>query len=121
MKPEKGLRDTIARWDDALANNNLAEMEKYMSADWVIVGTGGGITSREDFLASIKSGDVVHSRMTTDETRIKVYGDTAVVIARGISEGTYKGQFFSLHEWSANVFIWKDGGWVCVSTMLTPV
>lgn len=76
-----------------------------MGPDWVIVGTGSGISSRADFLGSVISGDLVHSKMSMDENRIKIYGDTAIVTAKGSSEGTYKGGFFSLYEWSTSVFI----------------
>ena len=121
MKSEKGLLEVVQRWDDAIARNDLPEMEKYMNADWVIIGTGGGITSKADFLGTIRSGEVIHSKMTTDESRIKIYDNTGVITAKGISEGTYKGQFFSLHEWSTSVFIWEENCWICVLTMLTPV
>jgi len=121
MKSEKELLEVVQRWDEAIANNELSEMEKYMSPDWVIISTGGGITSMTDFLAAIRSGEVVHSKMTTDESRIKIYDNAGVITAKGVSEGTYKGQFFSLHEWSTSVFIWEDNQWICVLTMLTPI
>ena len=82
MKAEQELAEALAAWDDAIARNDLAEMSRYMSDDWVIVGTGGGITSKFQFLASIRSGDVVHTRMSSEETRIRIYGNTAVATAR---------------------------------------
>ncbi len=91
-----------------------------MSSDRVIVGTNGGITPRAKFLESIRSGDLVHSHMDNDMMRVKTYGDTGVVIARGTSAGTYKGKPFQFYEWSQSVFIYLSERWLCVSTMLTP-
>ncbi len=121
MESEKQLLTAALKWDEAIARNDLPEMERYMANDWVIVGSGDGITSRADFLSSVSSGDLVHSKMTTEESRIRIYGDTGLVTAKGISEGTYKGQFFSLYEWSTSVFRLEGDQWLCVLTMLTPV
>ncbi len=121
MNKEEALHKALVNWDDALARNDLPEMERYMAPDWVIVGTGSGITSRADFLGSIISGHLVHSKMTMDESRIRIYGNTGIITAKGTSEGTYKGHFFSLYEWSTSVFIWEGMSWTCVLTMLTPV
>jgi ketosteroid isomerase-like protein len=121
MNKEEALLKALQNWDDALARNDLPAMERYMAPDWVIVGTGSGITSRADFLGSVISGDLVHSKMSMDESRIKIYGNMGIVTAKGTSEGTYKGSFFSLYEWSTSVFTWEGAGWTCVLTMLTPV
>ena len=91
-----------------------------MSEDWVIIGTDGGITSKENFLAFISSGDLKHSKMDFEDLRIEIYDNTGVVTSRGTSSGTYKDQPFTLYEWSSNVFIRKEGKWQCVLTMLTP-
>ena len=108
------------QWDEAMVKNNADEIASFMSDDWVIVGTEGGITSKASFLQFIESGDLTHSRMDADESRVRIYGDTGVVISRGTSAGNYKGQPFSLYEWSTSIFIYKQGKWSCVLTMLTP-
>jgi hypothetical protein len=120
MNPEQELLQSEKDWNLAIAENNLIEMEKFMSDDWIIVGTGSGITSKPEFLEWIRSGDVVHSRMDSDFIRIKIYENTGVVTSRGTSAGKYKGQDFELYEWSTSTFIRKDNRWLCVHTMLTP-
>jgi hypothetical protein len=57
--------------------------------------------------------------MDSDEMRVTVYEKSGLVISRGTSAGHYKGQRFSLYEWSMNMFILKGTSWQCVSTMLT--
>jgi ketosteroid isomerase-like protein len=117
---EEELRQFGKMWDAAMVGNDADEIGRFMSEDWVIVGSEGGITSKEEFLEWIRSGDLTHSRMDSDETRIKIYGDAGVVTSRGTSAGKYKGQPFSLYEWSSSVFIRQEGIWICVHTMLTP-
>jgi hypothetical protein len=120
MNPEEELQQFGKMWDTAMVSNNADEIGRFMSQDWVIVGSEGGITSKEEFLEWIRSGDLTHSRMDSDETRIKIYGDAGVVTSRGTSAGKYKRQPFDLYEWSSSVFIRQEGTWICVYTMLTP-
>jgi ketosteroid isomerase-like protein len=116
----KELSLLCRKWDEAIVTNDVVEIGKYMSADWVIIGTEGGITPKSHFLDFIKSGDLFHNKMDFDDIRVVEYGDAAIVISKGTSSGTYKGEPFSYYEWSTNVFIKKDGHWLCVLTMLTP-
>ena len=107
-------------WDEAMVRNSPDEISKFMSDDWVIVGTEGGITSKTSFLNPVKSGDLLHTQMDAGDVRVRIYDKTGVLTSRGTSGGTYKGQPFSFYEWSTSVFIWKEGTWSCVLTMLTP-
>ena len=106
-------------WDKAMLTNDVDEISKFMSDDWIIVGTEGGITSKETFLTFISSGDLKHSQMNSDETRIKLYGNTGITISRGTSAGTFKDQPFNYYEWSVSVFMHNGDTWKCVTTMLT--
>jgi ketosteroid isomerase-like protein len=107
-------------WDDAMIRNDAVEIGRFMSDDWVIIGTEGGITPKSAFMRSIESGDLLHTRMDAADFRVRVYGDSGVLTSRGTSSGTYKGQSFSYFEWSTSVFLWKNDSWSCVLTMLTP-
>lgn len=117
---EKELLQFEKDWNRAIEKNNADEIGTFMSDDWVIVGTEGGIIPKNEFLGWITSGDLTHSRMDTDETRVKVYGDTGIITSRGTSAGKYKEQYFELYEWSASTCVYKNGKWVCVHSMLTP-
>ena len=73
MNTEEDLILFGKHWDEAMVSNNVDEIKKFMSDDWVIVGTEGGITSKSSFLEWIKSGLVTHSRMDSDEIRVRIY------------------------------------------------
>jgi hypothetical protein len=107
-------------WDEAMIRNNPQEITRFMSDDWVIVGTEGGITPKSSFIESIRSGDLIHRQMDADDFRVRIYENTGVLTSRGTSAGTYKGQPFSFFEWSTSIFLWKADEWRCVLTMLTP-
>ncbi len=119
MTTEQRVLECYKNWDKAIENNDIEAMSRYMSDDWVCVGSTG-ITPKASFLESIRSGDLQHTEMSSDFTKVKVYNDAAVVVGRGVSAGTYNGQSFSLYEWSTSMFVLAGNDWICVLTMLTP-
>jgi ketosteroid isomerase-like protein len=120
MTFEEELVQFGKQWDEAMINNDPSEISKFMSEDWIIVGTEGGITTKQEFLSGIVSGDLTHSVMNSDKTVIKIYDNTAIVTSRGTSAGKYKGADFEFYEWSTSVCIRRQNKWQCVHTMLTP-
>jgi len=120
METEKqGLLKFSNSWDEAMVGNDANEIAKFMSDDWIIVGSNG-ITSKSSFLQFISSGALTHNRMDSDETSIRIYGNTGILVSRGTSAATYNGESFSLYEWSTSVFMKTEGKWRCILTMLTP-
>ena len=57
--------------------------------------------------------------MRGDVKRVRIYGDVVLVNARGVNSGHYKGQPFSADEWITDVFVKREGRWLCVLTHLT--
>jgi ketosteroid isomerase-like protein len=112
LKVEKGFVDAIAK-------NDLDAIERFVTDDWIIINADGGIIDRERFLEVIKSGTLTHEMMESDDMRVCVYGDSAVVSALTRSKGKFMGQEFTTHERSTDVFVRRDGRWRCVLTQLT--
>jgi uncharacterized protein (TIGR02246 family) len=108
-----------AAWATALLSNDADGIARFMTEDWVVV-SDSGITSRERFLAVIRSGLLTHSAMRpADEGRIRVYGDTAVCTFRVGSTAQFGGRSRDADEWVTDVFVRRDGEWRCALTHLT--
>lgn len=108
-------------WDRAMIANDADAIGRYMADDWTIVGSDGRVGGKADFLALVRSGALTHDVMTSEDFNVRVYGDTAVVIARGVSGGKYKGQAFREMERSSSVFVRQAGEWRCVLTHLSRI
>ena len=106
-------------WDRAMVENDVEAIGRYMAEDWIIVGPDGSIGDKPTFLQLVKSGALSHDEMTSEDVRVRVYGDTAVVTARGVSGGKYQGQAFREVERSSCVFVRQQGQWRCVLTHLS--
>jgi uncharacterized protein (TIGR02246 family) len=107
-------------WAAAIVSDDAHRIAAFMAEDWVIV-SASGIESRERFLALVESGALSHSAMArASEARIKVYGDVAVYTARVTNTAHYQGQRFDADEWTTDVFVRRDGRWLCVLSHITP-
>jgi hypothetical protein len=113
------LLDFSKRWDKAMITNNTSEISKFMSDNWIIIGSSG-ITPKSAFLQMISSGILSHNRMDSDEDNIIIYGNTGIQVSRGTSAGKFNGKDFSLYEWSTSIYMKTGNKWLCVLTMLTP-
>lgn len=116
---EQELIDLAHAWDRAMVRNDADAIGGYMADDWTIVGSDGSVGDKENFLALVRSGALTHDVMTSEEFRVRMYGDTAVVIARGTSGGLYRGEAFRELERTSCVFVKQDGQWKCVLTHLS--
>jgi ketosteroid isomerase-like protein len=108
-----------AEWDRAMVENDVVAIGRYMADDWTIVGSDGSVGDKASFLALVQSGTLIHDVMESHEMRVRVYGETAVVVSRGVSGGTYQGQPFHELERVSCVFVRDEGRWRCVLTHLS--
>jgi len=116
---EDALRSVAVEWDKAMVTNDADAIDHYMADDWVIIGSNGTVSDKAAFLGLVRSGALTHDVMESHDMQVRVYGDTAVVIARGISGGTFEGRAFYLVERVSSVFVKQASHWKCVSTHLS--
>lgn len=110
----------VAReWDRAMVGNDADIIGQFMSQDWVIIGSDGRIIDRDRFLFVVRSGMLTHDVMESHEVNVRVYGDAAVMTARGISGGMFQGNAFREVERVSCVFVRQEGKWRCVHTHLS--
>ncbi len=104
---------------DAIVRNDLEGIGRLVTDDWIIVDPNGEIVDRARFFEVIKSGAVTHDMMESEDFRVRVYGDSAVVSGLTRTKGKFMGQEFSTRERATDVFVKRDGRWQCVLTHLT--
>jgi ketosteroid isomerase-like protein len=116
---EQELLAVVQSWDAAMVRNDAGAIGRFMADEWTLIGSDGTSSDKESFLALIRAGVLSHDVMTSDDITIRVYGDAAVVTARGVSGGLYQGRQFREVERQSNVFIRQEAQWLCVLTHLS--
>jgi ketosteroid isomerase-like protein len=105
----------------AMVSNDVRRIRACVAEDWVLITPEGGVVPGSRILHVIESGELSHDTMTKEVGRVMVYGDVAVVTARGRNTGLFRGERISADEWVTDVYRRIDGRWLCVLTQLTPV
>jgi ketosteroid isomerase-like protein len=118
-KAEEELLKLEEAFADAIVKNDLEGIGRLVADDWIIIDPNGGIVDRTRFFEVIKSGALTHDTMESEDFRVRVYGDSAVVTGITRTKGRFMGQKFRTHERATDVFVRRAGRWECVLTHLT--
>jgi ketosteroid isomerase-like protein len=116
---EEELLKLEEAFSEAIVKNDLEGIGRLVADDWIIIDPNGEIVDRTRFFEVIKSGALTHDTMDSEDFRVRVYGDSAVVTGITRTKGKFMGQEFSAQERSTDVFVMRDGRWQCVLTHLT--
>ncbi|MFF0988706.1 nuclear transport factor 2 family protein [Kocuria nitroreducens] len=118
---EEELLAVVRSWAEAIVANDATRIAAFVTADWVMV-SDTGISPGKRFLDLVASGDLTHSAMeVVGPTRVRDLGTTAVLTARVTNTAHYLGRRFDADEWTTDVFVRRDGHWLCELTHYTAV
>lgn len=106
-------------FEQAVIKNDADAVARFLHDDWIIIDPDGGIVDKERFLAVIRSGALTHEVMKSEDVKVRIYGDTAVVTALTVTTGAYNGQSFTTRERATDVLVKTAGHWQTVSSQLT--
>lgn len=121
LELKKQFQHIEDNFNNAVVSNNVDEIKKCITEDWVLVDSQGGIIPQERFFNVLEQGLLSHSTMTKEVLRVKLYGDIAVVTGRGQNTGTWQGKPIKADEWVTDVYKRENDKWLCILTHLTPV
>ena len=108
-------------FNKAVISNQVDEIKKCITEDWVLIDSQGGIIQQEGFFRVLEQGLLSHHTMTKQILRVKVYDHIALVTGRGQNTGSWQGQPLEADEWITDVYKKENDKWLCVLTHLTPV
>ncbi len=92
-----------------------------MAPDYVQVDGSGRLVDKEEVLASFRSGERNWVEAHSDDHRVRVYGDVAVVVGRWRARGTNAGRAFDYAARYVAVWARHEGEWRMVSDQATPM
>jgi len=93
----------------------VGEMDRLLADDYVGISSNGTIENKQQELAQRSAGTVRISRMDITDTRVRVYGDTAVVTSQAQLEGTNGTSDISGRYRYTRVYARRLGKWKIVS------
>ena len=103
--------------DQALMNNDADWFERVFADDM----TFNGKPSKAQVVAEIRSKDRKWQAVRHDEYRVRIYGNTAVVVYRSDSTMDYKGKVSTNLATTTDVYVKQNGVWRAVVHDVTPI
>ncbi len=103
------------QWQQATVTNNIGEMNRLLADDYVGISSNGTVENKQQALAQRSAGTVRIARLDLTDTRVRVYGDTAVVTSQAQLEGTNGTSDISGQYRYTRVYNRRLGQWKIVS------
>jgi ketosteroid isomerase-like protein len=120
-KVEETIMKIEREWIDASVKGDTAALDKIEAEDYIIIDPTGTISTKAEDMKNVKSGDLKFDSMEIFESKVRVYGDAAVVTAKSHIKGKYKTQDISGDYSATDVFVKKGGQWRAVSSHITRI
>jgi len=121
MSDEAAVRAVLREWLDALARNDLATVERIVADDYVITAAGGKVMNKTEDLAELKSGEIKFVSAEASDVKVRLFGNTAVVIGAGKYVVDSKGKRAEFRERFTDVYVKRGGRWQPVASHTTPI
>jgi ketosteroid isomerase-like protein len=119
---EASVKKFVDEWATAERQNDATALAGILENGYLGVGPRGFVLTKEDWLQRYKSGDLHNDAFNFDEAKIRLYGDTAVVIGRQIQKTKYQGQEVPGGEFRTTlVLVKQQGRWQLASLQLSPI
>jgi hypothetical protein len=77
--PEDGVKEAGAGWRQGAIKQDKALLEKYLADDLVYTHGGGQSETKAQYIANVLKGPSHYKAMEPSETRVRIYGKTAVL------------------------------------------
>jgi len=118
---EQALKKIQREWAEARVKGDSSYARRIDAEDCTIVWSDGRIVNKRGDLESM-TGDIVFSEFKIDDLRVRLYGDTGIVVGQGTIRA-HKGK----QDLLGGKFVWtdtfvKDGGeWKVAGSQITPI
>lgn len=114
-KTEQELLRGNQEYDEALVRGDVAALERIFSDDFIYTTPDGEVRDKARQLALTRSGDLRLETGRSDDVRVRVYGNTAVMTGRFTARGKFKGQSIDIRERYTAVWVKSRGRWRLVA------
>ena len=106
-------------WNKAIEVKDTKALEQLLAPTFVAVEIDGSVSSKSEFLASIKAPEYQPSQAVNEDMNVQVYGNSAVVVGIFRIKGVEKGKPYVHRERFIDTWIKQNQGWQCVASAAT--
>jgi ketosteroid isomerase-like protein len=118
---EQELMTIQHEWAEARVKGDSSYTRRIEAADCTVIWPDGRIVNKRQDLQTM-IGDIVFTEFKIDDLRVRLYGETGIVVGEGIIKA-HQGK----QDLLGGKFVWTDtfvkqgGQWKVVASQITPV
>ena len=119
--PEKQVAALSEQHRLAAIKGDTKALDAVLADDWVVVGPTGAVETKRQQEEKIKDKSLVFEAIDPKEVKVRMHGDTAVVMGLYHIKATLNGRKVDGVFRNTEVFTKQAGTWRCVFNQVTPV
>lgn len=119
--PVEELKALENLYDEAIVRRDVSALDHMTSDDFILVSLNGDLHAKQAVLKYFAAHTAEYEYRKTDNLRIRVYGDAAVVTGRTVQTVQENGKDHSDAYLFAHVYVRQRGRWLLVASQPTRV
>jgi ketosteroid isomerase-like protein len=116
---EDAVRRMESDWGDAFERKDLTALDQFMADEYILTDPLGIVRSKAESLAAIGTNEVYFESTRSDDVKVRINGDTAVVTGRSTFRGRYKGWPMAGQYQYTDILVKRRGTWMAVGSHIT--
>ena len=105
-------------WNRALERTDTKALDMLLADNFVSIDIDGSMQTKREFLASLKStGYHAPSQSVTEQSKVDVYGSSALVLGIFRTHSKVKGRSITRRERFLDTWVNLNGTWRCVASV----
>jgi ketosteroid isomerase-like protein len=111
------------QWLDAYEKGDAAALARIEADDFLVTYADGKVLTKAQEIELVKKGmpSGTTLKLSSEEPKVRVYGDTAIVTGIFVQRSTQNGQESITRERFTDVWAKRNGRWQAVATALTSI
>jgi uncharacterized protein (TIGR02246 family) len=118
---EKQVKALTDQFTQAFEKGDTAFMDKYFADNYTGIHSDGKVSTKAQEIENVKSGNLKWATVDLHDRKIRVYGDTALVIGLSSSTGTVGGKPYNGDFRTTQTWVKQKGNWMVVAFQSTRV
>jgi len=112
---EQAIRQLDSERIQAQVGADAAALDRIYADDFIGIGPSGTVRTKAQVISDFTSGDLKFQSITTDDVRVRVYGNTAVETGRSTMNGQDRGKAVPRDNRFTRVWVKQRGRWRLVA------
>jgi uncharacterized protein (TIGR02246 family) len=118
---EQEVRSLGLEYDKAYVQQDAAGFDRLLADEFTLTDHEGKVLSKTEVIAAAKSGNNRVEVGKSEDVKVRLYGNTALVTGRWIEKSTSKGRVINATMQATTVYVKRDGRWQIISDQVTAI